>query len=157
VIICTNAPLVLLEHLKKHNGQVGVAAPVTPTMSKWWSTARALCSARRRRADDCGRPSPRRRQEAPQSGGVKPLRSSPKGAEPRAAGSSPASMASGVDRIAAPWGSPKAESAPFPAVLPNQRGGAAPLHRHGIQRHYVDSHGQSEVAVAFWQGRVWHW
>jgi hypothetical protein len=34
VIICTNAPLVLLEHLKKHNGQVGVAAPVTPTMSK---------------------------------------------------------------------------------------------------------------------------
>ena len=78
-----------------------------------------------------GRPSPRLRQEAPQSGGVKPLRSSPKGAEPRAAGFSPASMASGVDRIAALWGSPKAESAPFPAVLPNQRGGAAPLHRHG--------------------------
>jgi hypothetical protein len=33
-----------------------------------------------------GRPSPRLRQKAPQSGGVKPLRSSPKGAEPRTAG-----------------------------------------------------------------------
>jgi hypothetical protein len=79
---------------------------VTPTMSRWCSTALplVLCSARRRRADVVGRPSPRQRQKAPQSSAVKPLRSSPKGAEPRAAGVSPASMASEVDRIAAPWG-----------------------------------------------------
>jgi hypothetical protein len=48
-----------------------------------------------------GRPSPRRRQKAQQSGGVEYLRSSPK---PRAVGSSPVSMASGVDGIAAPGG-----------------------------------------------------
>jgi hypothetical protein len=52
-----------------------------------------------------GRPSPRRRQEAPQSGGVKPLRvAQPVGRGATRSRPLPASMASGVDRIAAPGG-----------------------------------------------------
>ncbi len=52
-----------------------------------------------------GRPSPRRRQEAPQSGGVKPLRvAQPAGRGATRSRPLPASMASGVDRIAAPGG-----------------------------------------------------
>ncbi len=78
---------------------------MTPTMSRWCSTAPALCSARRRRADDAGSPSPRRRQEAPQSGGVKPLRvAQPVGRGATRSRPLPASMASGVDLIAAPGG-----------------------------------------------------
>jgi hypothetical protein len=87
-----------------------------------------------------GRPLPRRRQEAPQSGGVKPLRSSPKGAEPRAAGSSPASMASGVDRIAAPWGRPK-------AVLPSSR--LPFLEFRGVQKHQGCIGAYDRLALAF--------
>ncbi len=52
-----------------------------------------------------GRPSPRRRQEAPQSGGVKPLRvAQPVGRGATRSRPLPASMASGVDLIAAPGG-----------------------------------------------------
>jgi hypothetical protein len=52
-----------------------------------------------------GRPSPRRRQEAPQSGGVKPLRvAQPAGRGATRSRPLPASMASGVDLIAAPGG-----------------------------------------------------
>jgi hypothetical protein len=52
-----------------------------------------------------GRPSPRRRQEAPQSGGVKPLRvAQPEGRGATRSRPLPASMASGVDLIAAPGG-----------------------------------------------------
>jgi hypothetical protein len=52
-----------------------------------------------------GRPSPRRRQKASQSGGVKPLRvAQPAGRGATRSRPLPASMASGVDRIAAPGG-----------------------------------------------------
>jgi hypothetical protein len=51
-----------------------------------------------------GRPSPRRRQKAPQSGGVKPLRKQPVGRGATRNRPLPASMASGVERIAAPGG-----------------------------------------------------
>ncbi len=52
-----------------------------------------------------GRPSPRRHQHAPQSGGVKPLRvAQPVGRGATRSRPLPASMASGVDLIAAPGG-----------------------------------------------------
>jgi hypothetical protein len=141
VAICTNAPLVLLEHLKKHNDQVGVAAPVTPTMSKWWSTAGAFCSARRRRADDCGAPF----APAP-SGGPAKRRGQTPAQQPEGRGATrsrplPASMASGVDRIAAPWGRPK-------AVLPSSRL-PLPLEFRGVQKHQGCIGAYDRLALAF--------
>ncbi len=89
-----------------------------------------------------GRPSPRRRQEAPQSGGVKPLRvAQPVGRGATRSRPLPASMASGVERIAAPGGRPK-------AALPSSRL-PLPLEFRGVQKHQGCIGAYDRLALAF--------
>ncbi len=86
----------------------------TPTMSRWCSPSpAALCSARRGRADDCGAPFAPASPEGPAKRRGQTPAQQPEGRGATRSRPSPASMASGVDRIAAPRGTKRASIQPF--------------------------------------------